>query len=618
MVIEFKYVKLNNFMSFDSARLELDKQGFTLVSGVNNNKDDLAKSNGSGKSSIWESIVWCLTGETIRGTKQVSNKYTKDGALVELGFAIDGVNYKVIRAKDSKQYGSNLKIYVNDVDKSGKGIRDSEKILLEILPDLTAQLLGSVIILGQGLPQRFTNNTPAGRKEVLEKLSKSDFMIEDIKSKLSERKAFLNSELRKFDDLILSDESKKSVLQTQLDKDEQFLKDQPCVDFDNDYAYYEIEISALDSHIGAYDYHLKESEKKGKEIAERYNKFDLDFKDFQLANATAYSEKIDPIVKQRLENQFKISQLNKDISKAKSVKDICPTCGQKLPDVHKIDTTDMEKEVSELTILNEELNNQVQALKKESCDKEDEFKATQELERQQVKESLDKARAEYKQILLDKDNDVKELHKLKLEFENLKNLREKMLSIFKSIDDIKEQIKQISDKILYNNIERDKIKDRLDLITKMSTIATRDFRGFLLSEIINYIDLRAKDYSMCIFETDKVEFKLDGNNIDISYCDKQYENLSGGEKQKIDLIIQFAIRDMLSQFLNFSSNILVLDEIFDNLDSIGCQRVLDLISNKLLDVSSIFIVTHHSDIQIPNDNEIVIVKDGNGISKVLR
>jgi DNA repair exonuclease SbcCD ATPase subunit len=443
-------------------------------------------------------------------------------------------------------------------------------------------------------------------------------MIEDIKSKLSERKAFLNSELRKFDDLILSDESKKSVLQTQLDKDEQFLKDQPCIDFDNDYAYYEIEISALDSHIGAYDYHLKESEKKGKEIAERYNKFDLDFKDFQLANATAYSEKIDPIVKQRLENQFKISQLNKDISKAKSVKDICPACGQKLPDVHKIDTTDMEKEVSELTILNEELNNQVQALKKESCDKEDEFKATQELERQQVKELLDKARAEYKQILLDKDNDVKELHKLKLEFENLKNLREKMLSIFKSIDDIKEQIKQISDKILYNNIERDKIKDRLDLITKMSTIATRDFRGFLLSEIINYIDLRAKDYSMCIFETDKVEFKLDGNNIDISYCDKQYENLSGGEKQKIDLIIQFAIRDMLSQFLNFSSNILVLDEIFDNLDSIGCQRVLDLISNKLLDVSSIFIVTHHSDIQIPNDNEIVIVKDGNGISKVLR
>ena len=73
---------------------------------------------------------------------------------------------------------------------------------------------------------------------------------------------------------------------------------------------------------------------------------------------------------------------------------------------------------------------------------------------------------------------------------------------------------------------------------------------------------------------------------------------------------------MLSKFLNFSSNILVLDEIFDNLDSIGCQKVIDLISTKLLDVSSIFIVTHHSDIQIPSDNEIVIIKDEKGISSV--
>ena len=44
------------------------------------------------------------------------------------------------------------------------------------------------MILGQGMPNKFTNNTPSGRKELLEKLSKSDFMIEDIKNKLSARK----------------------------------------------------------------------------------------------------------------------------------------------------------------------------------------------------------------------------------------------------------------------------------------------------------------------------------------------------------------------------------------------------------------------------------------------
>ena len=74
---------------------------------------------------------------------------------------------------------------------------------------------------------------------------------------------------------------------------------------------------------------------------------------------------------------------------------------------------------------------------------------------------------------------------------------------------------------------------------------------------------------------------------------------------------------MLSQFLNFSSNVLVLDEICDNLDYIGCQKVMNLISNKLSDVSSLFIITHHSDeLAIPYDNELMIVKDESGISKL--
>ena len=604
-------------MSFENAELNLGNQGFALVSGINNNRDDLAKSNGSGKSSIWESIIWCLTGETVRGTKQVSNKCTNDGALVELEFSIDSNIYRILRAKDNKKFGTNLKIFVNGEDKSGKGIRDGERILAEILPDLTPELLGSVIILGQGLPQRFTNNTPSGRKEVLEKLSKSDFMIEDIKIKLSNRKTFLNLELRKYEDIILSLESKKSAIQDQLNKDEVFLQEQPKIDFKTRYLDLENNITTLKASIFNYENTLKESEIQGKEISERYNKFDLDFKDFQLKNANEYSEKIDPIVKERMHNQFKITQLTNDINKAKSIKDICPTCGQKLHNVHKIDTTEMEKEVFELSKLNENLNNQVQALKKESCDKEDEFKKLQDKERQIIKEQLDNARLEYKNFLKSRDIEINELHRFELELENLKNIETRLKFIIDNINNYKNELEQISQNILYNIIERDNLKTRLDLVNKMTTIATRDFRGVLLSEIISFINIKSKEYSREIFETDKIDFKLNGNNIDISYCGKQYENLSGGEKQKIDLIVQFSIRDMLSKFLNFSSNILVLDEIFDNLDNIGCQKVLDLISNKLIDVSSIFIVTHHRDIEIPSDNEIIVIKDDKGISKVL-
>ena len=108
---------------------------------------------------------------------------------------------------------------------------------------------------------------------------------------------------------------------------------------------------------------------------------------------------------------------------------------------------------------------------------------------------------------------------------------------------------------------------------------------------------------------------LNNNSIDITFNGKDYSSLSGGERQKIDIVLQFAIRDMLCYYTNFSCSILVLDEIFDNLDNEGCQQVVDLIS-KLNDVKTIFLVTHHKDLNIPVDKELFVEKDSKGISRI--
>ena len=156
-------------MSLGDIDLDLNNLGYVSISGINNNLFDNAKSNGSGKSSILEALIWNLTGETLRNSKDIVNRYTVGGTCVELDFTIDNNNYKIARYREDEDFGTNLKIFVNGQDKSGKGIRDTQKILEELLPDLDTNLLGSVIILGQGLPQKFTNNTPSGRKEILEK-----------------------------------------------------------------------------------------------------------------------------------------------------------------------------------------------------------------------------------------------------------------------------------------------------------------------------------------------------------------------------------------------------------------------------------------------------------------
>ena len=196
MKIKFEQLTLKNFMSFEEATLKLNDLGYTLIKGTNDNPDDLAKSNGSGKSTLFDAINWCLTGETIRGTKEVVRIGSGGNCEVQLVCTINSNKFEITRTKDP----SNLKIIIDGVDKSGKGIRDTQKLLEEYLPDLTPELIGSVVILGQGLPQRFSNNTPSGRKDVLEKLSKSDFMIQDIKNRISMRKDYLSTSIRRCED----------------------------------------------------------------------------------------------------------------------------------------------------------------------------------------------------------------------------------------------------------------------------------------------------------------------------------------------------------------------------------------------------------------------------------
>ena len=125
-----------------------------------------------------------------------------------------------------------------------------------------------------------------------------------------------------------------------------------------------------------------------------------------------------------------------------------------------------------------------------------------------------------------------------------------------------------------------------------------------------------KHYGETVFNHSNIDFKLVGNSLDIMYCGKYYESLSGGERQKIDLIVQFALRNMLTNLFGFSSTILVLDEIFDAMDSDSCQKVINFISSELSDVESVYLITHHKELQIPYDHEIRVVKDKDNISRI--
>ena len=619
MHIQFNTLTLHNFMSFGHSTLNFADDGFIKVSGINEDANDSATSNGSGKSSVWEGIVWALTGETIRGTKYVQNLHGDDGTYVQLSFKIDNTEYQILRSKEHTQYKTNLQIIIDGKDCSGKGIRESSALLAQYLPEVTASLLGSVIILGQGLPQKFTNNSPSGRKEVLEKLSKSDFMIEDLKERVAERRKSLMETLRKYEDELVSLKSKKVLLEGQIssaraslatmDKSiiETFLGQakQEVMTLDREVASFEQTIELLNNEIGEIQSFIANIERQKNAEQELIKE--------------AHTAKYGPLNEQYITLQAELKQVNKVLYDAENIRDICPTCGQKISGVVKPDVSGYKERVAEL-------NASIQTLKEQG-------NWAQQKRDEEIKECADK----YASALKEKQNEL--TWKQQVRNTNMSMLKQAKsalndatirynkstnelaqfeatkLGYETTISNNESEIKSIEASVMYNTSEAEAQQIRLGIISKFETILKRDFRGYLLSNVISYISNRAKEYSKIIFETDAVEFKLDGNNIEISYMNKMYENLSGGERQKIDLIIQFAIRDMLCNHLGFTSNILVLDEVFDGLDMFGCQRVLDVISS-ITDIKNIFIVTHRKDLSIPSDKEIVVVKSSNGISEI--
>ena len=602
-------------MSFGYAELDLDNQGFVRIDGINNSLIDGATSNGAGKTSCFEAIMWCLQGETIRKSKQVTNINGDDGAYVELDFTADGTDYKLIRTKDHSKYKTNLKIFINGEDKSGKGIRDSEQYLTQYLPELSAQMISSVIILGQGLPMRFTNNTPAGRKEVLESLSQSDFMIEDLKAKLLKRKSTLQDALNNLNLEQARCQTEKNLIQNIITQTEHQLKNLVVPDVKK--------LAEIQINIDNLNRVLSENEKQQgiyeQTLYTLINK-SREYQDAKLAEIKAIPNDNELNAKEySLSNEIKIYR--NIIAEKEKVTDVCPTCGQKIKGVVIPDTS---QEKIKCEALCAELANVKNAHIKFSNDVDKLRKDIDEKYSKLNKEN-DENISKIKDLIKISQKDIAELSL------NLSELKAKEQSISYAIDTYENnkvefenritektnRLNELTSNELHNQNEIDLIKQKIDIDNKIDIALKRDFRGYLLTNVIEFINTKVNYYCNYFIENGNIKFIQSGNAINVIFNGKDYECLSGGERQKIDIIIQLALRDMMCTFMNFSSNILVLDEITDFMDNQGSNKLINTISSLIQDVSSIFFVTHHTELNLPYDKIITVIKDKTGISKLI-
>ena len=211
-------LKLENFKKYKTFEIEFE-QGLVGIIGK----------NGSGKSTIFEAILFALYGELKqRGWKETirnSSATTKDVVSIELMFEFDGVEYKVIREFRGKALSANAKLYKSE-QLQVSGAREVTNSIIS-LTKMSKDAFIHTLFASQKELTSLSTLKNEDRKKMIRKLlglEKIDFIENLLIEKSRELKREINASaefLLSDDDILKNKELKdKNIVQKDiLDKD---------------------------------------------------------------------------------------------------------------------------------------------------------------------------------------------------------------------------------------------------------------------------------------------------------------------------------------------------------------------------------------------------------------
>ena len=101
--MRFKRITIENFKSIGPNPITVD---------LSENKNCLLLGkNGSGKTSIFEGIVWCIYGVTKLKADNVVNKISGENTKVELEFSEKNHDYVITRYRKHKTHKNNVYVF---------------------------------------------------------------------------------------------------------------------------------------------------------------------------------------------------------------------------------------------------------------------------------------------------------------------------------------------------------------------------------------------------------------------------------------------------------------------------------------------------------------------------
>lgn len=430
--MKFEKIEIQNFLAIKYAEVELDNQGLVLIKGCNEDNPSF-QSNGAGKSSIIESIVYVLFGKTIRGLKadEIVNKTSKCNCKVSLDLIDDdGSRYKITRYRKHKTHKNSVFLYHNTEDITPKSELDLNKEIVRILQTDYLTFTSSILYSSESF--KFTQASDAEMKqafEVMLDLGVYSRCQDEVKSEISEVNVGINEIQLK----ITSVESKIQILeesqQSLLEKSKNWKQEQEqeaagiseqivdlkqqlgdlqesvddynknLKDLEKSLNEKELEIHDLDKSISEFSdlkEHLREVESSESDVSRAIRNTSRKIEDYQ-SDITSYERKMSKLEKSVSDLRSKLLENEETIGTP------CPVCGRPLEpehvqdaineiqssiDEHESEISDYQKKIQNVNSKIEKLQSTLQDYQELLEEVESEILATkQSLEKSTVIES---------------------------------------------------------------------------------------------------------------------------------------------------------------------------------------------------------------------------------------
>lgn len=639
--MELYSISASNFGPYEKFELPLYKQGLIWVGGINNDTD-AADSNGSGKSSIFKAITWGLYGETIDGEK--GDKVIRDGEkIAEVKLGIIDSNSEIWTISRTRTKNAPRLTLLKPDGKIYEGNKNDIQDRIIHMVGLDFKAFKNTVLYGQNDSSRFANprTKDSERKTMLHSILNTE-LLEACYKKAGEIAKTVKSEIR------VTEEKLERAKAACGEHDTEYL--QLC------YSNYEIEKEEriLKHKNKALEYRneakqvRKESEKKPKipntkSIEDSISLISIEISEAEKANdiVNSLDGEIDKETEVNTEYVVRVSSLKKELKISEEALerlggDRCPVCttvlnsGEAYSHIIKLKQKHacVVKELKKIDGARKKQEEKLCSLKNKRKVYEEKSSILSTLYKKlnRLESELSEAKIEISRI---KERSVKLVEKAKSYVAKAKDEIAKIQEIVIEENPYLEQLARAKAKVeMYaNNIaEYNKTIEEKSRILAYYEFWVKGFSNqglpsYVLDSVMPYITERANNYLDTLSDGDiTISFSTQRelksskgemrDEIEIRWSIEGSEMYppSGGQLKKMEIATDLALMDLVASNEGGNLDLLMLDEVFDGLDSEGNSRVLALLQKLRARRSSIFVVSHESKMSEVFEKGIYAVK----------